>query len=556
MATAIGFIHRYARCAAVRSNRSARTASSVRLFSSSSPRTVTVNSVAYAVSQPRPLVALLIDGGSQEYLAAASAAGATPFLDSLLASGSEGSFLGSSSARGTHALVSAQIPTLTNPNNVAIVCGAPASVTGICGNYFLDESTQPPREKLMNSAEFLRAKTVFAQMQKEAKMQVTILTAKDKLLSLLSAGLDKASPLTLAFSIEKLGAAAASAAAASAAAGGAGAAATASRSSKPQQSLSIADLTPQARMSLHRGVQLLDLTAPFYDYFESRPELLAACSDAQKECIKNRAVPDIYNPHISLYLLELGLQLLKADLARDASATALSASTSSLPLSVAPRFYYLSTTDYVQHKFLPSDADAIEFYRYIDSVCRRIDESGAVLAFTADHGMNSKVGFDGQPKVVFLGSVLDKAGIGSTVILPITDPYVKHHSSLGGYATIYLQDKRSSEVMRAMVLLRQVAGVYTVLNREEACKAFELPADRVGDIVVLGDASTVLGKRPEDHDLSHVPHLRSHGSMDEATVPMLINRRLKHEYSRRMTTGKTRNWHLLDIMFNGPMADK
>lgn len=547
MSTAIGFLHRYARFVAAWSGRSARSvSSSVRQFSSAPARTVTVNSVSYSVTQPRPLVALLIDGGSQEYLAAASAAGATPFLDSLLAPSSEGSFLGSSSARGTHALVSGQIPTLTNPNNVAIVCGAPASVTGICGNYFLDESVQPHREKLMNSAEFLRATTVFAKMQKEAKMQVTILTAKDKLLSLLSAGLDRASPLTLAFSIEKLGAAAASAAGSPSAAS----------SSSSKQALSAADLTPQARMSLHRGAQLLDLTAPFYDYFESRPELLAACSDAQKECIRNRAVPDIYNPHISLYLLELGLQLLKADLARDASSSALSASTSSLPLSVAPRFYYLSTTDYVQHKYLPSDPDAIEFYRYIDSVCRRIDETGSILAFTADHGMNSKVGFDGSPKVVFLGSILDAAGIESTVILPITDPYVKHHSSLGGYATIYLRDKSPAQVMRAMVMLRQVAGIYTVLNREEACKAFELPPDRVGDIVVLGDASTVLGKRPEDHDLSHVPHLRSHGSMDEATVPMVINRRLKHDYSRRMTTGKTRNWHLLDIMFNGPGADK
>ena len=142
------------------------------------PRSVTVNSVAYSLPQPRPLVALLIDGGSQEYLAAASAGGATPFLDSLLAASRPGSFGGSGSARGTHALVSGQIPTLTNPNNVAIVCGAPASVTGICGNYFLDESDPlAPVERLMNSADFLRAPTVFAQLQKQAGMQVTIVSA-------------------------------------------------------------------------------------------------------------------------------------------------------------------------------------------------------------------------------------------------------------------------------------------------------------------------------------------------------------------------------------------
>lgn len=374
------------------------------------------------------------------------------------------------------------------------------------------------------------------------------MTAKDKLLSLLSAGLDKSSPLTLAFSIEKLGAAAA-----------------AEASGKAVASTNAADLSPQERMLQHRGVSLRQLSEPFYAYFESRPELLASCTEAQRRCIADRQVPDIYNPHISLYLLELGLQLLKADLARDqaraaadqaaaaaaSSSGAVTAAAAAAASVVPPRMYYLSTTDYVQHKFLPNDVEAVRFYAYIDSVLRRLDETGAVVAATADHGMNSKVGFDGQPRVVFLQSELDRAGIANRVVLPITDPYVKHHSSLGGYATIYLADKDPAAVMRAMLLLRKVPGIYTVLNRAEAAKAFELPADRLGDVVVLGDQSTVLGKRPDDHDLQQVPHLRSHGSMDEATVPMIINRRLKPAYSKRMTTGKTRNWHLLDMMFNG-----
>jgi len=492
------------------------------------PSSVTVNGVSYRLPQPRPLVAVLIDGGSQDYLAAASAAGATPFMDSLLRAGKEGSFGGAHSARGTHALVSGQVPTLTNPNNVAIVCGAPASVTGISGNYFLDESVTPPVERLMNSAAFLRAPTVFAEMQKQAGMHVTILTAKDKLLALLGAGLEQGSARTLAFSIEKLGAAAAAEAKGDAAAASSG-----------------TDLTPQQRMNQHRGVSLRELTEPFYTYFESRPELLAACSPAQKKCIADRAVPDIYNPHISLYLLELGLQLLRADMAREKSTT----NAQDLPPS---RLYYLSTTDFVQHKYLPSDPDAVQFYRYIDSVLARLDELGAVIGLTADHGMGSKVGFDGRPKVVFLGEVLEAANVrNARIVLPITDPYVRHHSSLGGYATVYLEDKSDAELMRAMKLLRATPGIYTVLNREEAAKAFELPPDRLGDMVVLGDASSVLGKRKEDHDLEQVPHLRTHGGLDEATVPMLLNRRLNAAHSRRMTTGKTRNWHLLDMMFNG-----
>lgn len=169
-------IHRSVRTPAMRGSQ--RLVAHLSTAAAAAPRSVSVNSVAYALPQPRPLVALLIDGGSQEYLAAASAAGATPFLDSLLRASTPGSFGGAGSARGTHALVSGQIPTLTNPNNVAIVCGAPASTTGICGNYFLDESEVAnggePVERLMNSVEFLRAPTVFAEMQKQAGMQLTI----------------------------------------------------------------------------------------------------------------------------------------------------------------------------------------------------------------------------------------------------------------------------------------------------------------------------------------------------------------------------------------------
>lgn len=283
------------------------------------------------------------------------------------------------------------------------------------------------------------------------------------------------------------------------------------------------------------------MTQRFYSYFQQHPERLQDLSEEQRQVIQESKVPNIYNPHISLYLLELGLGLFKQSLK------------SKSPTS-PPEMFYLSTTDYVQHKYLPTDPEAIAFYEYIDATLAEFDRLGAIMGFTADHGMNSKVNWDGKPKVVFLGEILKSAGItDARIILPITDPYVKHHSSLGGYATIYLPKDRKSpeEVLRAMLLLRQVSGIYTVLNREEACKAFDLPGDRVGDIVVLGDVSTVLGKTREDHDLDQVPHLRSHGCIDEATVPMVINRRLKHEYERRMTTGKTRNYHLLDMMFNG-----
>ena len=104
---------------------------------------------------------------------------------------------------------------------------------------------------------------------------------------------------------------------------------------------------------------------------------------------------------------------------------------------------------------------------------------------------------------------------------------------------------------RALQLLRDLPGVYTAMDRNEACRTFDLPPDRTADIVVIGDRSTTLGRRPEFHDLSQVPHLRSHGGLEEATVPMLFNRRLQANYSRRLHRGQARNFHLYDFLLNG-----
>lgn len=327
------------------------------------------------------------------------------------------------------------------------------------------------------------------------------MTAKDKLLKLLSKGLSSSSAQTVALSIEKL-------------------------------------LTNEVGLT---STRLAELTKGFYEYFEADPQLMEQLSEEQRECIRTRSIPTIYNPHISLYLLELGLALTKLDLANS--------DPSAHPRQ--PHFYYLSTTDYVQHKYLPTDAEALRFYRYIDRVLSQFHELGLNIGITADHGMNSKVNYDGQPKVIYIEEELKKGGFTGRVILPITDPYVKHHSSLGGYATVYLDDKSPESQLRAMIHLRQVYGIYTVLNREEACKAFDLPSDRIGDIVIFGDVSTVLGKSQSYHDLGEVHNLRSHGGIDESTVPIIFNRRLTTEYERRLTTGKGRNYQILEFMFNG-----
>jgi phosphonoacetate hydrolase len=211
---------------------------------------------------------------------------------------------------------------------------------------------------------------------------------------------------------------------------------------------------------------------------------------------------------------------------------------------------YLSLTDYIQHKHPPGDAVATRFYAMLDRYFDAFDRAGAVLGITADHGMNAKTRADGTPNVVYLGPLLEAlVGPGrARVILPITDPYVVHHGALGSFATIYLQDPPGLPAV--MERLRATAGIAEVHDNAAGCARFELPPDRVGDIVVIADRHVVLGKSPREHDLSLLTEpLRSHGGVSEQTVPFVISRPLSREYARG--TGDLRNFDIFEYVLNG-----
>ncbi|NMM04328.1 phosphonoacetate hydrolase [Paraburkholderia sp. RP-4-7] len=245
----------------------------------------------------------------------------------------------------------------------------------------------------------------------------------------------------------------------------------------------------------------------------------------------NMPLPDVYSAALSEFVFATGVWLLEND---------------------RVDLMYLSTTDYVQHKFAPGTDGANAFYAMMDRYLLRLHELGAVLGITADHGMNAKHDpKTGEPNIIYLQDLLDDwlgRGVdegGARVILPITDPYVRHHGALGSYATVYLPAGDDGVVLR-----RQLAGlphIETVLTREEACARFELPPDRVGDLVVISDKSYVLGSSAAAHDLSGltVP-LRSHGGLSEQTVPLLFNRALAGTLEDRAL----RNFDVFHIALN------
>jgi phosphonoacetate hydrolase len=236
-------------------------------------------------------------------------------------------------------------------------------------------------------------------------------------------------------------------------------------------------------------------------------------------------VPDVYSAELSEFVFAAGVRLIETR---------------------KPDVLYLSTTDYVQHKHAPGDPDANRFYAMLDRYLARFDALGTVFALTADHGMNAKTRLDASPNVIFLQDLLDQ-WLGrerSRVILPITDPYVVHHGALGSFATIYLAPDQVAGIAGR---LRELPGMEVVLGRSEAAERFELPADRIGDIVAVSERSVVLGTSSSRHDLSQLElPLRSHGGISEQRVPLIINRRIEGLDPLR----RWRNFDAFDLVLN------
>jgi phosphonoacetate hydrolase len=212
-----------------------------------------------------------------------------------------------------------------------------------------------------------------------------------------------------------------------------------------------------------------------------------------------------------------------------------------------PDLMYLSTTDYVQHKEAPGTPAANAFYAMIDRYMARLQAAGAVIGLTADHGMNAKFDAAGNPDVVYLQDVLDaRLGAGlARVILPITDPYVVHHGALGSFATVYLSPSVSATATAALVA--SLPGIDLALQRDDACARFELPPDRMGDLVVVSSRHVVIGTSVSRHDLSGLDApLRSHGGISEQQVPLLVNRRLQGVPA----DARLRNFDIFDLLLN------
>ena len=266
---------------------------------------------------------------------------------------------------------------------------------------------------------------------------------------------------------------------------------------------------------------------------KARDATLAENGIENVEQLVGRPTPDMYSPDLSLFVLDAGIKLLeqnKADL------------------------FYLSLSDMVQHSAGPGEALADQFNRDVDQRVGRLMELGAVVGIVADHGMTDKCTPAGKPQVVFLEKMLNEQfGAGTVrVICPITDPFVKHHGALGSFVRVYATGKTSPEIL--MDAAARIPGVALVLDGKSASERYEMPIEREGDFIAIGDTYTAIGSRPDEHDLSGLNghKLRSHGGLSEQPVPFMVSKPLNKKYQDIVKGRRIRNFDIFDFALNGP----
>ncbi|MGH3643738.1 MAG: phosphonoacetate hydrolase, partial [Mycobacterium sp.] len=243
---------------------------------------------------------------------------------------------------------------------------------------------------------------------------------------------------------------------------------------------------------------------------------VAANGIANVPALVGRPVPRVYSSELSEFVLAAGVTVLE---------------------SRGADLMFLSLSDFVQHKHAPGTETANDFYAMIDSYAARLDDLGTIVVITADHGMSAKSDDSGDPRVVYVEDEVRRIlGLpdlsddgegrdGVRVILPITDPYTVHHGALGSFASVYLPTDADPDPL--IEALRKLDGVEAVHTRDDAARRYALPADRIGDVIVLAEAGTALGRYAEWHDLSGLDApLRSHGALGELQVPFIVNREL------------------------------
>ena len=225
---------------------------------------------------------------------------------------------------------------------------------------------------------------------------------------------------------------------------------------------------------------------------EAGTDIAVAAEDPPSEHIHTAGpVEPIYSVEINWWLLRAVRETLRKD---------------------DPELAYCSTTDWVQHKYAPDEDLSQQHLVELDRIIGEIidDEPTREIYITADHGMLEKT------TAIDPGRVLTERGIPASSIPIIKDRYVAHHGNLGGAAYIFLEDQ--ADTAKAIQILLSTSGIEEAYSAEDAAQTFRLHRERIGDIFVLADKTTVFGELEAAVEPTAV---RSHGSRHESYVPII-----------------------------------
>jgi phosphonoacetate hydrolase len=147
------------------------------------------------------------------------------------------------------------------------------------------------------------------------------------------------------------------------------------------------------RLLLGKGL-VFDGSAVCFSSEKAGKATLAENGIADGRKLTGMKVPEVYSAELSEFVFAAGVTLLR---------------------TMKPDLMYLSTTDYIQHKYAPGSPKANDFYAMMDRYLGDLDAEGAMIVIVADHGMKDKHLPNGEPDVIFLQDVLDQAyGPGKT----------------------------------------------------------------------------------------------------------------------------------------------
>lgn len=263
-------------------------------------------------------------------------------------------------------------------------------------------------------------------------------------------------------------------------------------------------------------------------------EKAASCTLAENgianvEAWLGQKQPSQYSGTLSMFVIDAGIKLLeegRADL------------------------YYLTLSDYIQHKHAPGSPESNDFLIALDKKLGRLVELGAQVAVTGDHGMSAKSKADGSPNVLYVEDALREKwpDVKSRVICPITDPFVKHHGALGGFVRVYVHPK--DNLSEKIEYCNSLPQVEVAMSAEQAVKTFELMLEREGDFVVISKSDAVVGSRHDEHDLSNLGNhsLRTHGGLSEQHIPLIMSRPIKDPEA--VKGREWRNFDIYDLLLN------